>query len=114
MPPPRFLFMSWETRHLDWMASRGFDHAYGRGIDSRLRAHGLTAVATEGRSFTWRGGTAGSRVWRLTVEQLREPMIEAGLATTEDLDRLCALLDDPAFAAMSPLIMAAWGQRPAS
>lgn len=106
------LFRTWENRHLEWMASRGFDHAYGRGMDTRLRRHGLTDVATEGRALTWRGGTAGSRVWKLTVEQLREPMVEAGMATAEDLDRLCALLDDPAFAAMSPLIVAAWGHRP--
>ncbi len=106
------LFMNWEDAHLTWLAARGFDPTYGRGIESRLRANGLIAVATEGRAFTWRGGDAGGRIWRLTVEQLRDPMIDAGLATAADLDRLCAALDDPAFAATSPLIMAAWGRCP--
>ena len=90
-----------------------------RSIHNRIILYLLAAlkpdaprgVWTKGRAYAGRGGTAGRHVWQQTVEQLGEPMVVAGLATADDLDRLCELLDDPAFAAMSPLIVAAWGQR---
>jgi hypothetical protein len=36
----------------------------------------------------WRGGSAGGRGWRLTLEQMREPMEASGLVTAADLSRL--------------------------
>jgi hypothetical protein len=39
-------------------------------------------------------------------------MIDAGYITEEDFDRDMARLDDPSFMMPSPILWAAWGQRP--
>ena len=61
----------------------------------------------------WRGGEVGGTLWRLTVIQLREPMLASGVVTPADIDLVLALCDDPAFASVSPITMAARGRRPA-
>jgi hypothetical protein len=54
-------------------------------------------VACEGRASMWRGGQPGGAARRLTLEQLREPMIASGLVSAADLDALVPLCDDPQF-----------------
>jgi hypothetical protein len=61
----------------------------------------------------WRGGQPGGTAWRLTVAQLRDPMIASGLVSAADLDALVPLCDDPGFSIMSQITMAGWGRRPA-
>ena len=39
----------------------------------------------------WHGGQAGGRVRKLTLAQLREPMIASGLVTAADIDRALAV-----------------------
>jgi len=107
------LFARGQEAHIQYLAeTRGFDRGCGRGLSSRLRALGLTGDDAEGRVFTWRGGSAGAGVWRHTAEQLRGPLVDGGTMTAEEIDRVVALLDDPAFAALSPAVIAAWGRRP--
>jgi hypothetical protein len=50
-------------------------------------------------------------VWRLTLNQLRDAMVAAGLVTSADVDAVIALCHDPAFAFVSPIVMAARGRR---
>jgi SAM-dependent methyltransferase len=89
-----------------------FDVHYGRRVAGDLADAGLEDVACEGRASMWRGGQAGGTVWRLTFTQLREAMMGSGLVTSADIDDAIALCDDPAFAFVSPLTMAACGRRP--
>jgi hypothetical protein len=60
----------------------------------------------------WRGGGPGGRIWRLSLEQLRDPILTSGLMSATELEAALALSDDPHLAAMSPVMMAAWGRRP--
>ena len=69
-------------------------------------------VHAEGRVGVWPGGSAGARLWRLTLEWLREPMANSGVASLEAIDRVIALCDDPRLQLMSPMTVAAWGRRP--
>ncbi|MFD0852267.1 hypothetical protein ACFQ07_08540, partial [Actinomadura adrarensis] len=89
----------------------GFDPFYGRRLAGDLEDAGLTEIGCEGRVFTWRGGQAGGLIWRLTLTQLRDPIIETGIMTASDLDAFCDLCDDPGLRFQSQVTMAAWGRR---
>ena len=90
-----------------------FDPFYGRRVAGQLRQAGLVNLGSEGRASMWRGGEPGGTVWRLTFEQLREPMIASRLVTPGEVDRATELCDDPRLSFLSQITMAAWGQRPA-
>jgi SAM-dependent methyltransferase len=90
-----------------------FDPFYGRRVVGDVEDAGLTEVGCEGRAHMWRGGRPGGTIWRLTLTQLREPMIASGLVSSADLDTLVALCDDPRLSILSQITMAAWGRRPA-
>ena len=91
----------------------GFDVHYGRRVAGDLADAGLTDVGCEGRVAMWRGGEVGGALWRLTINQVREEMLASGLVTPADIDHVLALCDDPSFASVSPIVMAAHGRRPA-
>ncbi len=94
----------------DLLAQRGADLAYGRTLPRVLRQSGLTAVSAD--AFFPVTGAACTVLERATVEQIRRPMVDAGLATAEEIDRHLANIDrgDLDFAT-SPMI-SAWGRRP--
>lgn len=89
----------------------GFDPLYGRRVVGDLERAGLAGVDCQGRAAMWRGDGPGGRIWWHTISQLREPMVTAGVATHEEVDRALALFDDPRFSSVSPVVMAAWGTR---
>ena len=97
------------SRTLD---DRGVDRTFGRRLFSRLRALGLERVASEGRTFMWPAGSPGTAMVRANYSQLRAQMIAAGHLTQEEFDRDIAALDDPDFLMPSPVLWAAWGQKP--
>jgi SAM-dependent methyltransferase len=90
-----------------------FDPFYGRCLPGALEDAGLVDTGSEGRAWMWRGGGPGGRIWQLTIEQLREAIVELGLMDAADVDAAIALCADPRLRTMSPVVMAAWGRRPA-
>jgi SAM-dependent methyltransferase len=92
----------------------GFDPFYGRRLVGDLEEAGLSEIGCEGRVSIWRGGEAGGRIWRLSMTQLREPIIESGMLTPADLDAFSALCDDSRLRLQSQVTMAGWGRRPMS
>jgi SAM-dependent methyltransferase len=88
-----------------------FDPSYGRRLAGDLADAGLVDLGSEGRVSMWHGAQTGGRVWRLTLEQLREPMVASGRVTESDVDAAIALCDDPSLSLMSQITMAAWGRR---
>lgn len=90
----------------------GYDAYYGRKLIGQLRTMGLEGVGGETRGFVRVGGSPGSLPWRLSVEQKRTELVGAGFATAEDVENHLRHLDDPKFVYLSPLLVAAWGQRP--
>jgi SAM-dependent methyltransferase len=93
-------------------AQHRFDPFHGRRVAGDLADAGLADLGCDARATIWRGGEAGGRIWRLTLTQLREPMIASGALTPAEADAAIALCDDPRLSFLSPLIMAAWGRRP--
>jgi SAM-dependent methyltransferase len=90
----------------------GFDRFYGRRVAGDLAASVLVDIGSEGRVGMWRGGEPGGLVWRLSLDQLRDGLLDGGYAEAADLDVVAAALDDPGFSFMSQVTMAAWGRRP--
>jgi SAM-dependent methyltransferase len=94
------------------MDERGVDHRFGRRLYGQFRTHGLVNVAAEGRTFVWSKGSSGASLLRANYEQLRSDMIRAGYVTEREFEQDIAGLDDPNFMMPSPILWAAWGQRP--
>jgi SAM-dependent methyltransferase len=88
----------------------GFDPYYGRRVAGDLAGE-LAGIGCEGRATMWRGGEPGGAIWRLTLVQLRDTIVERGLASGAEVDAVLTLSGDPAFSSLSPLVMAAWGRR---
>jgi SAM-dependent methyltransferase len=92
------------------MADRGVDLRYGRTLPRRLRAAGLVGVSAD--AYFPIAGPACVDLERATVEQIRGRLLEAGLATAEEIDRHLANLAAGALdVATSPMITA-WGRKP--
>jgi len=89
-----------------------FDATYGRRLFGDVEDVGLVDVGSQGRAAMWRGGEAGGRAWKLTLTQLREPLVASGRVTAPEVDLGIALCDDPELSFMSQLTVAAWGRRP--
>ena len=91
------------------MAERGVDLAYGRTLPRQLRAAGLTAVESD--AYFPMGGRACDELERVTVEQIRDRLVAAGVAGDEEIDRHLAHVDSGRLdLATSPLI-SAWGRK---
>jgi SAM-dependent methyltransferase len=100
--------------HVRLSANPHFDPDHGRQLLRLLEEMGLRGVDAEGRAFVWRGGSPGATAWRLSIGHLRDRLIGSGVVMETELERGLALLTDAAFLAVSPIMMAAWGQRPAT
>lgn len=91
------------------LEERGVDLAYGRTLPRTLREGGLVDVAAD--AFFPVGGEDCTLLERSTVEQVRDRLITAGLASPEEVDRHLANLDEGGLdVATSPLV-SAWGRR---
>jgi SAM-dependent methyltransferase len=97
---------------LRFMESAGYDPTYGRRLPGELVAHGLVEVGAEGRSRFSRGGAPESTAPRWTLLELRDRLVEAGLAKRSEVDRAIAIFEDPDSGGFGPVIVAAWGRRP--
>jgi SAM-dependent methyltransferase len=92
------------------MAQRGVDLAFGRTLPRLLREAGLTGVASD--AYFPMSGPACNRLEQATVEQIRDRLIAAGLATAEEIDEhLAAVTAGRLDLATSPMV-SAWGRKP--
>lgn len=93
-------------------SERGYDPACGRRLVGLLRQHGVADVTAEGRLFVRTGGSAGSRAWSLSVEQLRTQLVATGIVNDQDIDLHITDLNNPELNYLSPLMITARGRRP--
>ena len=106
------LFARWTAAFVAFCRISGGDANLGRRMYGQFHQLGVSAIGAEGRVYMVRGGSPQAEVWRLTAEQVRERIVDAGLMTASDMERLLRLLTDPEFVWMEALVMAVWGQRP--
>ncbi|MFI7340749.1 methyltransferase domain-containing protein [Streptomyces sp. NPDC050085] len=92
------------------LSQRGADLSYGRKLPRLLREAGLRQV--EADAYFPLTSPACTALEAATVEQVRASLVEAGLATNEDIDRhLANVAEGTMDLATSPLI-SAWGRKP--
>jgi hypothetical protein len=93
------------------MAARGADLAFGRTLPRLLREHGLVDVAAD--AYFPISGPACTALERATVEQIRDRLISAGIATGAEVDQH---LDNIAAGRLPDLttspMVSAWGRKP--
>jgi SAM-dependent methyltransferase len=94
-----------------FMGAAGADVSFGARLGNALEAAGLEDVYADMHAHAVRGGSNDFGI--LSLAQLREPMIAAGLLTPDECDRLMELLNDPAQVTMSIPLVGARGRRPA-
>lgn len=94
------------------MTLAGVDIAWAERLPFALEGRGLEQVGGEGTTGYSRGGDPGADCYRLSLERLREPILDNGLATADELDEAQALTRDPAWAVVAPAVWTAWGRRP--
>ncbi len=91
------------------LLERGADTEFGRTLPRALRTAGLVGVSAD--AYFPVAGKACTDLERATVEQMRERLVAAGLATEAEIDRHLAAVDAGRLdLATSPMI-SAWGRR---
>lgn len=92
---------------------RGADTTYPRTLPRHLREAGLTEIGASGYLAIFHGGSPESVLLRANLGQAGPALVDAGLTTAEELQTAQRLLRDPAFLGNYPLLITAWGRRPA-
>jgi SAM-dependent methyltransferase len=110
--PPDPLFERVTGAVLGFMEKAGFDPRFGRRLVQELRAAGLEKVEAEGRVRLIRGATPETAFYRLSLQALRDSLVESGALTKDETDEALARTDDPEAVYLSPIMVAAWGRRP--
>jgi len=92
------------------LAQRGVDLAYGRTLPRLLRDAGLNEVHSD--AYFPMGGQACTELERATVEQIRDRLLTAGVATETEIEQhLANLATGRLDLATSPMV-SAWGRKP--
>jgi hypothetical protein len=106
--------LSWQrvwSQFLDAALSGGWDPGYGARLRDDLSAAGLIEVHADYIARSSPGGSLPSRLLSLTVERLRERMVQLG-ADSGEIDEAQRLLEEPARIITSPTTCVAQGRRP--
>jgi SAM-dependent methyltransferase len=111
--PGRALFERAAVPLIDILEAAGYDPNFGRRLPAALRMQGLVDVAAEGRVPIGFGPDVATEMWRLSVERFRPTLVARGDLTDDEIDQVLALHDDENFSFLYPVIVAAWGRRPA-
>jgi SAM-dependent methyltransferase len=94
-------------------AVKRFDTKLGRTLPARLRAQGLVDVGVEAGAGYQTGGGASAELQRRNFGvNLRSIILDSGVVSEAELERVLALYADPSFGYLSGLAVAAWGRHP--
>jgi hypothetical protein len=77
-----------------------------------LNAAGLVNITAEANAEIFQGGSPMAELRQLSLAQLREPLLQAGLITEAELDSGATCLAQPSQWLMDLASVAAWGQKP--
>ncbi len=92
------------------MADRGVDLSFGRKLPRLLRTAGLLDVGSD--SFFPMGGPACNELERATVEQIRERLLAAGLATEDEIEQHLANVAAGTLDLSTSPMVSAWARKP--
>jgi SAM-dependent methyltransferase len=113
--PHRQRFERAYGKFLKAMTSAGFQPHLGTRLGDELRAVGLEHVSLKGGVVEATGGSDHPclKVYRMTIQRMRERMTSAGLLTNEEVDQFLADLQSPKLHAITAIHCYAWGRKPA-
>jgi SAM-dependent methyltransferase len=106
------LFRRGSDAYFGFRRQAGLDTAFAGRLDRALRTAGLADVGAEGTIWPVTGGSTYAQVWRLGLEQVKSQVVAAGFFGEGELAAYLALLDDPDFTWLGPVVMSVWGRRP--
>lgn len=92
------------------MAERGVDLAFGRTLPRLIREAGLLDVAAD--AYFPIGGPTCDELERTTIEQIRGQLIEAELATEDQIERHLANISSGQLDLTTSPLISAWGRKP--
>jgi len=92
------------------LAANGADLAFGRTLPRRLRAAGLVEVRADAGFPV--ADPACAALERATVVLVRDRLLQAGIATEEEIDRHVAAVESGRIDLVQPPMVAAWGRKP--
>ena len=84
---------------------------FGRHLYHDVSITGLVDVQAEGFVAMQLGGTPSARLRKITLEQVQDQILEAGLLTLAELEDYRSLLDSPEYRWLAPTMMSVWGRR---
>lgn len=91
----------------------GAEPNYGLQLPADLEAAGLRHVGRHARIPVVSSATPSADFHLLSLEHLREAFVAAELLTDDEVDEALALMRTPGTTVLGPVMVAAWGQRPA-
>lgn len=104
------LFAQYQQAASDLLGRRGHDSTWARRTHAAMLEEELADVETVVSASTWPGGSHGCRHALAAHGQMRPHLVEAGM-TDRQLDRVAALLEDPAFVLHGRLLHSVSGWR---
>jgi len=93
------------------LQSQGYDPEFGRHLYHDVAMNGLGDLRAEGFVPMQIGGTLFARLWKITLEQVQDDVLEAGLLTLAELEAYRSLLTSPEYRWLAPTMMSVWGRR---
>jgi SAM-dependent methyltransferase len=94
-----------------FFAGQGIDFTFGRALPALLAGAGFEAVGVETYAPADPGGTGIAEVMRLSTLHLRDPYLDTGAITEEELRTFVELSGDPAQTAVYYGTWSAWGRK---
>jgi SAM-dependent methyltransferase len=92
------------------LAARGVDLCYGGRLPQRLVANGLVNVGAEASQSLWKGRSPGTSLFKISLEELGDPIIRSGLVSQAEFEAALRRFDEQDFRMLSPTMWTAWGQ----
>ena len=96
---------------IEALSSAGYDPTLGIRLGDKLRGLGLVDVGLRGAGGESGGGDKPS-VLALTLERVRDRILDMDLLSNEEIDRFLADVRSPDFRAVTAIHFIAWGRRP--
>jgi SAM-dependent methyltransferase len=94
-----------------WSNSVGIDYFVGRKMPSLLFSLTLEAVAAEGHTALYNGGSPWATYWLETLKELRPRLTESGYVTEILMSEFDNRYSDPRFWTSAITFIAAWGRK---
>jgi ubiquinone/menaquinone biosynthesis C-methylase UbiE len=96
---------------LSHLHSQGYDSEFGRHLYHDVAVSGLADPQAEGFVAMALGGTPFAKFWKITLEQVQDHVLKAGLLTVAELEDYRSLLASREYRWMAPMLMSVWGRR---